>query len=268
MKAENKYRNLKLGEAVETGLFLLPELTGELSALAISGVQGRITPVSSPFANVVGAAQLNSTSVDSTIDNVIKYFTDAGLSFGWRVGPSSTPRDLGKRLLAAGMERLDDVSGLYCDNLAVEEPEDPSLVIRKAVLSDLDLLVDLVKDAYLPHAPWGPILVKAYLEPRFQSENRTAVYLAFESGSANPVAFGSVYYLPDQPVVMLSGAATREAYRRRGIYSRLVAYRLHQAHKLGAVAAVIQAAPQSAEACLKLGFSKFCEIEHYIIELA
>ena len=71
---ENSY-NLDLDRAVESGLFLLPELPGELSPRAISGLQGRVTPISSPFANVVGAAQLDAQSADSAIDAVIEYFT-------------------------------------------------------------------------------------------------------------------------------------------------------------------------------------------------
>ena len=129
--------------------------------------------------------------------------------FGWRVGPSSTPRDLGTRLLAAGLERLDNVNGLQCDDLSIESPSAPDIFIRKASVADLDLLVNILEDAYPPHSIWGSILGKAYLEQRYHSENRTAVYLAFADGSEKPAAFGSMYSLPDQPVFFLSGAATR-----------------------------------------------------------
>jgi len=266
MQLEEKSNDLDLDRAVETGLFLLPELPGELSPLPISGLQGRVTPISSPFANVVGAAQLDAQSADSAIDAVIEYFMEKNLSFGWRVGPSSTPRDLGTRLLAAGMKRLDNVNGLRCDDLSIESPSVPEIIIREAVTGDLYLLVNFLENAYHPHSIWGSILGKAYLEQRYHSENRTSVYLAFADGSEKPAAFGSMYRLPDQPVFFLSGAATRETYRRRGIYSKLVTHRLNQAHKLGAVAAVIQGAPESSKACFKLGFTKFCEFEHYIME--
>jgi GNAT superfamily N-acetyltransferase len=260
--------HLDLPDAVETGFFLLPDLPGELTSLPIPGLRGRVTPVSSPYANVVGAARLTAQSADRALLDVINYFTGLGLSFGWRLGPSSTPPDLGSRLLAHGLQRKDDINGLSCYDLDQPPPHDPGLTIRKAASTDLYLLVDLLKEAFSVHSGWGHILGKAYLEPRAQSEGRIAVYLAFEDGIAEPVAFGSLYTLPDRPVVMLSGAATRPAYRRRGIYTSLVAHRLQEAHRSGAVAAVIQAASESALACLKLGFSRFCAIEHYTLELA
>jgi GNAT superfamily N-acetyltransferase len=260
--------SLDLPSAVEAGFFLLPALPGQLSSLPFPDLRSRLTPISSPFANVVGAARLTSQSADSTIASVIDFFIARRLSFGWRVGPSSTPPDLGQRLLAAGLQRLEDIHGLCRLDLSIDLPTDPSLTIRQAGVEELDLLVDLLEEAFSYHAVWAPILGKAYLERHAYSEGRIAVYLAFEQGIVEPIAFGSLYFLPDQPVAMLSGAGTRPAYRRRGIYSQLIAHRLRQARASGAAASVIQAAHESAEACRKLGFTQFCALEHYIMEIA
>ncbi len=96
---------------------------------------------------------------------------------------------------------------------------------------------------------------------------RRRAYLAFLKDIPEPVAYASMIYLPDQPIVVLYCAATLEAYRGQGVYSSLVARRLADAYRYGARAAVIQAVRNtSAPICQKLGFVELLGMEWYIWE--
>ena len=94
------------------------------------------------------------------------------------------------------------------------------------------------------------------------AQNR--VTFSFLEGIEDPVAWGTMLHLPDQPIVELGGAATVSEQRGKRIYTSLVAHRLRDARERGAEAAVIQAAQTtSAPVCRKLGFIELCGLETY-----
>jgi predicted GNAT family acetyltransferase len=91
-----------------------------------------------------------------------------------------------------------------------------------------------------------------------------SVYLAFLEEIDEPVACSLMFHVPDQPIVMMSGAATLQEHRGKGIYTSFVARRLADARKQGAEAAAILAVrATSAPICRKLGFKEICGLEFY-----
>src|SRR5690349_12671077 len=92
----------ELIHAIETGMFSLPAVPGQLDYLNVSGVCARITSAPSPLANLAGLATLTPENADATIREMCDTYGARNVPFGWLVSPSTTPDDLPRRLEAAG----------------------------------------------------------------------------------------------------------------------------------------------------------------------
>jgi GNAT superfamily N-acetyltransferase len=251
-------------EAIESGLFLLPEVAEGLSRVAIPGIEGRLTPVSHPLANIVGHARLEARRGAMAIDRVMRLFAQDARAFSWRVGPASTPLELGRHLIAAGMERAESLSGMVLTDLDVSRPVPLDVRIHEASRENLAQVVDLIAQGYPAPRKLATILGSAFLHPCAQTAQVIGVYLAFVKDRSDPVAVGVSFYFPHRPIVMLGGAATLAKFRGRGIYQCLIAHRLREAKKRGVRSAVMQAVrTTSAPISRRLGFREACEIEVY-----
>ena len=205
-------------EAIESGLFLLPEVAGGLSRVAISGIEGRLTPVSHPLANIVGRARLEANRAATVIEHVMRLFAQDARAFSWRVGPASTPPELGRRLIAAGMDRAESLLGMVLRDLDVSVPVPLDVRIHEASREDLAEVIDLIAQGYPTPEKLARILGSAFLQSAAQTAPGIIVYLAFVRDRSTPVAVGASFYFPHQPIVMLGGAATLAKFRGRGIY--------------------------------------------------
>jgi len=251
-------------EAIESGLFLLPEVAEGLSRIAIPGIEGRLTPVSHPLANIVGHARLEARQAAMVIDCVMRLFTRDARAFSWRVGPASTPLKLGRHLIAAGMEQMESLSGMVLGDLEIPAPVPLDVRVHEASRENLAQVVDLIAQGYPAPERLATILGSAFLQPSAQTAPDISVYLAFVGDSSEPVAVGVSFYFPHRPIVMLGGAATLAKFRGRGIYQCLIGHRLREAKKRGVESAVIQAVrTASAPISRRLGFQEACEIEVY-----
>jgi len=248
--------------AVETSMFLLPELPGRVEWLNIPGLRGRISAGSDLFANLAGASTLDGVSADATVHQVYDLFAGQNKEFGWVVGPLSTPADLPRRLEGAGLELAEEMAGMILTDLSVPIRVNPAVRIREASPADLEPASFLLASA-LGIPPDGAHLITEALLLS-QGTIRGRVYLAYLENGPEPVGYASMVYLPGQPVVALYCAATQEAYRGQGVYTSLVARRLEDAYRDGFRAAVIQAVREtSAPICRKLGFAEIGGLEWY-----
>jgi GNAT superfamily N-acetyltransferase len=217
-------------DAIDTSMFLLPELPGRVERLKIPGLRGRMIDGSDPF-----------------------------------VSPLSRPADLGKRLERFGQENVLELAGMVHTHLDSPVAVNPAVTIRQATADDREVAIPLLADA-LGFTPEGARATVESLDLSPDPIQRRA-YLAFWKDIPEPVAYASMIYLLDRPVVVLYCAATLEAYRGRGVYTSLVARRLADAYRDGARAAVIQAVRStSAPICQKLGFEEFFYMDWYIWE--
>jgi hypothetical protein len=251
-----------LVKALETSMFLLPELPGQVRSLNIPGLRGRATSVSYPLSNLVGMSTLTPESADATIQQVRDLFAREQKAVGWLLGPGSTPADLRQRLTAAGFVKLVEMAGMALTDLQVPISVPPDVHIRAATEGDLDLASGLLARAY--PAPEDVCRQFTLLFLRHMGHLHARVYLAYLEGVAEPVAYAAKIHLPDQPLVQLFSSATLPAYRHRRIYASLVARRLADAYREGAQAAIVQAErATSAPICQKLGFIELSELELY-----
>jgi hypothetical protein len=252
-------------DAIDTSMFLLPELTGQVEWLHMPGVRGRITAGSDPFVSLAGAACLTPGKADDTLRQIHDRFAAQEKAYGWIVSPLSRPVDLGKRLERLGQEKVFELAGMVYTHLDVPVPADPAVIVHQVTLDDLEIAIPLLSAA-LGFTLAG---ARATVESLARSPDpiRRRAYLAYLPDIPEPVAYASMIYLPGQPIVVLYCAATLEAYRGRGVYTSLVKRRLADAYADGARAAVIQAVRgTSAPICQKLGFVELCNMDWYIWE--
>lgn len=243
--------------AIESTLHFYPPVPGATEDLGIPGVQGRVSSLSHPLANLVGMARLDERNADATIARVKERY--AGRAFGWVTGPNTTPPDLPRRLERAGLENEDHLAGMALTDLDLPIAAPPVRIEEVAP-----------RDA----AREGEMMARAYGMPRDvndlftrllgeQREIRVRGYFAYLDGE-RPVAWSYLVYVPNSPIVLLGGAATVPEARGHGLYTSLVKRRLDDAHADGREAAVIQAdRATSAPICAKLGFRELCSLEFY-----
>jgi len=257
--------NSNLIDVIETSMFLLPEHPGSVEWLQIPGVIGREINGSDPFVSLVGCARLTADNVNEVTQNILTRFFKQDKAFGWIVGPNSTPNKLTQYIEGNGMEKAIELAGMVYDRLNVPISANRNVIIREVTPADVDIASTLLSES-IGFTPEGG---RATVEALALSDSllKRRAYMAYLPESDVPVAYASMIYLPDQPIVVLYCAATLEEARGRGVYTSLVSRRLADAYRDGAQAAVIQAVrDSSAPICRKLGFVELCNLDWYIWE--
>jgi GNAT superfamily N-acetyltransferase len=247
----------ELIEATESSLLLYPAVAGLTEDLGIPGMQGRVTKLSHPLANLVGSARLSERDADATIEKVKQRFASENKTFGWVTGPGSTPRDLERRLGAAGLQPIAHLAGMSAP-VDLPIPANPLVRVREVTPQEAARETEMMGRAYgMPTDIVDMFNKMLVATPRIKSRG----YFAYLEGDA-PIAWSYLVYLPDSKIVLLGGAATLPEARGRGVYSALVKRRLADARADGREVAVIQAdRDTSAPICAKLGFRELCSME-------
>ena len=247
--------------ALETGWFLFPPIARKLERLSIPAVTGRYarsTRIGHWLINLVGNACFTATNADLKIREVRDHFSRRKQAFGWLIGASSTPGDLGVRLEVAGFEKHVEFAGLRLKNMSLAISGNPELRIDRATEAEQAHVVRLYRAAYPLPGDVADLLIDMH------SSVGMTHYLAYVDGVPDPVAVASMLYMPDEPIAVLHGATTLEAYRKRGIYTSLIARRVADARSDGMRVAVMRADRKtSAPICEALGFQVYCDLNVY-----
>ncbi len=246
-----------LVDAIESSLHVYPPQPGLSADLGVPGVQGRVTALSHPLANLVGMARLDEETADATIDRVTSRFAREHRAFGWVVGPGTTPIDLKRRLQRSGMDTIAHLAGMALDDLDTQVAVNPAVRIREITPAEAAAEKEMMGRAYGMPEDVAEMFTRLLASGGIQSRG----YFAY-LGDERPVAWSYLVYLPGSPIVLLGGAATLPESRGKGVYSALVKRRLDDARADGREAAVIQAdRDTSAPICAKLGFRELCSLE-------
>jgi hypothetical protein len=253
-----------LVEVIQTSMHTFDEATSVFTPLGIPGLRGKIGPTFEPIINLVGMARLDESTADGVIRQVIDRFSSENKGFGWVVGPSSTPADLGTRLEAAGLKMAEEAAGMALTDLHQPISGNPAIRIEEVEWGELRKEADLFATAMGFGTTRDGIIAEFDALEALQDRYPGRAYLAFSDDSEAPVGFSTMMHTTVPGVVCLFGSATVEVYRRRGIYRSFVARRVADARTKGAQAAVVQAARRTSAPILqRLGFRDLCSLYLY-----
>jgi predicted GNAT family acetyltransferase len=250
---------------------LKPTVPGLIWHLPIPGVTARISTIPGMALNAVGLARFSEENVDEGIQNVIKHYQQEKRTFGWVVGPTSQPANLGEHLTAAGFSRLQErsLAGMVLRDTNITIPTNPDILVKQVAITDWDANISIMTQALDSNLAESGTLMNALIRLHEALGELCTFYLAYVPEREEPVAFASSVLDRERSVLTLIGAATLAAYRGRGIYSTMVAKRLEDARAMGVTCAIIQAVKTtSAPICAKLGFETLCSLDTYAYQVS
>lgn len=197
-------------------------------------------------------SKMDSTTVDSEIDQQVAFYQALGYEFEWKVFDYDTPPDLSQRLAARGFE-IEDPEALMVLDLE-DAPGyfntlDLSAVTRLLDPSDIDGIVQLEHDVwdedFSQLGSWLSRDLKEY-------PDLLSVYGVVTDGRIVSAAW--VYFHPPTQFASLWGGSTLPAYRKRGFYTALLVARAREALQRGFRFLYVDASPMSRPILEKHGF--------------
>lgn len=217
-------------------------------------------------AGVVCYSDLDSASADTVIQAQIAYFEKLGYGFEWKYYDYDTPPDLPERLLKAGFKAEDKEAILVLDMAQAPESllapiqHDIRRVTTVEGLRDADKVHQIVweDEADAVSQRFTPVIEK-YPESM-------SMYVAYVDNL--PVSYGRVEFPSgENPFASIWGGSTLPDYRKRGIYSALVAARLQEARARGRHYLTVDADPNTSMPILhKLSFQTIAYSTPYLWE--
>jgi len=203
-------------------------------------------------ANFVLYSRLTPANADRVIQEQIDYFAGLGRSFEWKLFDHDTPSDLRTRLEAQGFSIGEAeaimVLDLQAAPLALRQPV--TTTVRRLTHPDDAHLVVPIEEAVWggDHSAWGA---------RLAEEMRTApdllsVYLAYVDDV--PACAAWINFTPGSQFASLWGGSTRPEYRKRGLYTAVLAARVQEAIQRGYRYLTIDASPMSRPIVARHGF--------------
>jgi hypothetical protein len=202
-------------------------------------------------------SHLDQHNVEVAIREQIAYFRGIGQGFEWKVYDYDRPADLRARLAAHGFECEDAESILVLDLAEVPavllEPL-PHDLRRITDPDQLDQVVAVKKQV------WGEedTDVGRYLAEALTNQpKQMSVFVGFVGGRAASV--GWIYYPAGSRFASLWGGSTLSRFRRRGLYTALLAVRLREALERGVEYVTVDASDMSRPILERHGFVKIAE---------
>lgn len=206
--------------------------------------------------NVACRARLGPADAPARVREVVARFRSRGLPFAWWVGPGDGPPELASLLRGAGLARKGRQLAMWARLEAVRPGELSPAGLRIARVRRPDQLAEFAAVLAASWTPPDPEVLRFYdaAAPVLLAEGTPLrLYLGY-LGSV-PVATSAL--VVGGGVVGIYDVATREAYRGRGFGTAMTLQPLLDAREEGARTAVLQASPEGAEMCRRLGFEPY-----------
>jgi hypothetical protein len=199
-----------------------------------------------------------SSCAEDDVDRVIEHQIQAARSeryeLEWKVYGHNRPRCLGQRLTAAGFEA--GAQEAFLVFRAGHEALDRFGVCHsdiRRVTSREDLRdYQVVREEVCGKGCEGEIEQYGFMLE--QHPNTMSVYVAYVGGE--PAACGRIYFHQSSRFAGLYGGNTRERFRRRGLFTQMVAVRIREALHRGVANVCVDALPTSEPILRKHGFER------------
>ena len=195
---------------------------------------------------------IEGDALDELIARQIRVFAERDEPFEWKLHGHDEPADLAERLEAAGLEPEDTETVMVAPVVAVAgEPLVPGDVALREVRDRADLDRIAVLESAIWHDDRGWLADSLEAE-RAVDPDALAIVVA-ETGDS-VVSAGWVRFIEGSGFATLWGGGTLPAWRSRGIYRALVAYRANLAAARGFAYLQVDASDESRPILERLGF--------------
>ncbi len=205
---------------------------------------------------------LDEGCADAQIADQVSYFAQRGQSFEWKLYDYDQPADLAARLLAAGFTPQDEETLMVAAVADVPTAAAlPDGVRLQAVTGEagVRLLIDVHEQVFGgDHSP-----LRRSLLAQLQTDPGQLAMVVAMAGD-QPVCSARIEFLPGTDFAGLWGGGTLPAWRRKGIYRALVAYRAGLAAARGYRFLQVDASADSRPVLQHLGFVTLARTTPYV----
>jgi hypothetical protein len=212
-----------------------------------------------PGLNLVAFTFANELQLDRTIDRELDYFAPLAQPFTWKVYehdrlPSLKAKLTARNFVEKGSEALMALDVNTAPAYLFEPLQDD---IRR--ITDRDGLGDVVR---VLDSVWGGQHTWVYdrLGLHLQIPGYLSMYAAYVDNQPAAVAWT---YFPRRHFATLFAGSTIAEYRHRGLYTSLLAKRLHEIRNRGYSFAVVEAGEMSKPIVAKHGFQQISTVWDY-----
>jgi GNAT superfamily N-acetyltransferase len=212
----------------------------------------RLVDTSGEGEGVVYYSQLTAANADKTIREQVAYFESLGQDFEWKLFDYDQPSDLKERLAAHGFSIGEEEAVMA---LALRDV--PAVLwhpvwqdVRK--ITSIEKIVDVLT---VKEQVWndGSSGLRSYLEEALRHyPAQMSIYVAYVDDQ--PACAGWVYFPTDSQFAGLWGGSTISKYRKRGLYTALLAVRAQEARERNVRYLTVDASPMSRPILEKFGF--------------
>ncbi len=195
---------------------------------------------------------LEGEALDALIARQVEVFAARSEAFEWKLHGHDRPSDLSRRLRRAGLEPEEQETVLIANVTDVSAaPELPADVL----LREVSARGDLERIAAMEHEIWGDD--RSWLAHALEAELGTTpeeIVVVVAEAASQVICAGWVRFAPATDFASLWGGGTLPAWRGKGIYRALVAYRARLAEARGSRYLQVDASEDSRPILERLGF--------------
>jgi GNAT superfamily N-acetyltransferase len=208
-------------------------------------------------------SQLSPDSADAAIAAQRAYFTARGTPVEWKYYDYDQPADLPQRLLAAGFEAEDEELMLVAETAAISHDVVlPDGVRLEPVTDDAGIEAMMaVHDLAFDDHPSPELGLRLAAQLR---EAPDSLRMVVAMAGDQPVSAARIEFVPGTDFAGLWGGGTVPAWRRKGIFRALVAYRAGLAADRGYRYLQVDALPPSRPILQRLGFRAVATTTPYV----
>ena len=206
-----------------------------------------------PGTNYVLYSRLQPETADPTIGTQINEMQAFGGPISWKVYSHDLPADLADRL-----ERHGFVSDTPAPTLILDLSTDSTSLVSSGGadirrLSDSSQLIDVVAvEEQVWHEDFAWVIDRFSLE--MEQPGFIEIFVAYVDET--PASTGWIHFQPGSQFASLWGGSTLEAHRGKGLYTAILAERVHAARLRGRRYVTVEAEPASQRILLHHGFEE------------
>jgi len=228
------------------------------SGAEVSGMRREVTECTVRGIDLAGhqgwvtLTRLGDRKLDDLIRSEVEHFEALGQNFEWTVFEHEPPEDLKEQLVVRGFEldETESILGLDLHASPSPGPKTGSHELRRITNPEQ------VRDVVAVHEQvWGtdhPWLGRKLADDLRSIPEQLSVYVGYVEGVA--ACAGWIYFRPNRQFASLWGGSTLAAFRRRGLYTSLLAARMDEARERGVRFLTIDARSMSRPIAQKFGF--------------